>query len=190
MRRASKQHTALRLLLSTHSQPTTTPIQHTQTTSAQLSNPPPRRQPRRPQIFSYDFANPGPTAAASRFTQLVWLDTKKIGCARSTTCSWPTYVCYFEPAGNEPSVDWSTQVLPATKRPSGHESAESQLIAVQGVDRPATPPDFPRAFWARTDEPLPSGGAPFSAPKAQRARSAAVLSPPLQQALERTNTLR
>jgi hypothetical protein len=51
------------------------------------------------QVSSFDFSNPGWSSGAGHFTQLVWKDTKTMGCAVNTKCSWPTYVCQYGPPG-------------------------------------------------------------------------------------------
>jgi hypothetical protein len=50
---------------------------------------------------------------AGHFTQLVWKDTTKMGCALNMRCSMAPYVCQYAPAGNVMGIDWSKQVLPA-----------------------------------------------------------------------------
>jgi len=149
------------------------------------------------QIYAYNFDKPGPNPSTSQFTQLVWSNTTRIGCAASTTCSWSIVLCYYEPAGNDVLSDWSAQVKPASlasppagAAASGGSNDGQPLITMQAVSKPVPPPDFPRAFSALTDDPLPSRGLPFT-PEAQRGpTSAAVLSPALQEGLERTNALR
>lgn len=51
------------------------------------------------QINQYNFAAPGFNPASGMFTQIVWADTQKIGCAVSSGCSLSTVVCQYYPAG-------------------------------------------------------------------------------------------
>lgn len=68
----------------------------------------------------------------------------------------------------------------------------SAAMAVASVSKPMKPtPSVARAFYARVGQPLMNDGAPISrsSPPQQHA-TAAVLSPELQAALDRHNTLR
>lgn len=54
------------------------------------------------EISDYDFSNPGYSSATGHFTQLVWVSTKQMGCAR-VMCdnAWRQYtICEYSPAGN------------------------------------------------------------------------------------------
>jgi hypothetical protein len=47
---------------------------------------------------------------AGHFTQLVWRDSTRMGCAVNTRCTWGVYVCQFKQPGNVIGADWSRQV--------------------------------------------------------------------------------
>lgn len=47
----------------------------------------------------YDFSNPGFTMTSGHFSQIVWQDTQRIGCALVPTCSMPTIICHYYPPG-------------------------------------------------------------------------------------------
>jgi uncharacterized protein YkwD len=51
------------------------------------------------EISQYNFANPGWSSGTGHFTQVVWRDSIKLGCAMNKGCSMPTYVCQYSPAG-------------------------------------------------------------------------------------------
>ncbi|KAL3228543.1 Protein PRY1 [Nakaseomyces bracarensis] len=54
------------------------------------------------EIKDYDFSNPVYQAKTGHFTQMVWKDSKKVGCAFKT-CGGDLYnyiVCEYDPAGN------------------------------------------------------------------------------------------
>jgi hypothetical protein len=59
----------------------------------------------------------GWNSEAGQFTQMVWRDTKAMGCAVDKKCeNGALYVCFYEPSGNLIGVDWTRHVLPpATK---------------------------------------------------------------------------
>ncbi len=47
----------------------------------------------------YDYTAPGYSSATGHFTNLVWADSAKVGCAINPSCEWTTYVCQFSPPG-------------------------------------------------------------------------------------------
>lgn len=51
------------------------------------------------QIQFYNFNAPGFAENTGHFTQLIWRDTAKIGCAANLRCSFRTWICQFTPAG-------------------------------------------------------------------------------------------
>lgn len=51
------------------------------------------------QLSQYDFKNPGWSSGSGLFTQMVWRDTKAVGCAVNTACTWALYVCHYSPPG-------------------------------------------------------------------------------------------
>jgi hypothetical protein len=128
------------------------------------------------EVASYNFANPGWSGATGHFTQVVWKDTTKLGCAINSGCpQWATYVCQYQIAGNLLSDDWPNQVLPASAAPAAATPATLQPVA------PVAP---------RTPTPAP---APAQAPPpALAAVPTAVpgLAPELQAALDRHNMYR
>lgn len=51
----------------------------------------------------YDYANPGFSFETGHFTQLVWADTRTLGCAQATGCKTRipnVWVCHYDPPGN------------------------------------------------------------------------------------------
>ena len=54
---------------------------------------------------------------AGHFTQMIWSDTKRIGCAKNMACrvlgTEHAFTCYYDPPGNTLGVDWKDKV----KRP-------------------------------------------------------------------------
>ena len=71
----------------------------------------------------YNYSNPIFTSSAGHFTQLVWKDTTKLGCARcggysSLSNYWETYVvCNYKVRGNF-AGQFTQNVLPRTKTPN------------------------------------------------------------------------
>jgi hypothetical protein len=51
------------------------------------------------QVSAYNFAAPGFYPSAAQFSQLVWADSERLGCAVAAGCSMPTFVCNYYPAG-------------------------------------------------------------------------------------------
>ena len=49
---------------------------------------------------SYDYTKPGFSSATGHFTQVVWRGTTEVGCGQSSRCSWPAWVCRYNPPGN------------------------------------------------------------------------------------------
>lgn len=47
----------------------------------------------------YDFNNPGFTMTSGHFSQIVWAETQRLGCALVATCSMPTLICHYFPPG-------------------------------------------------------------------------------------------
>lgn len=51
------------------------------------------------EVSAYDFNQGGFSGSTGHFTQLVWRDTSKVGCAVNKACSMPTYICQYSPPG-------------------------------------------------------------------------------------------
>lgn len=51
------------------------------------------------EVAAYNFASCGFSGATGHFTQLVWRDTVKVGCAVNKACAMPTYICQYSPPG-------------------------------------------------------------------------------------------
>lgn len=51
------------------------------------------------EVAAYDFSKGGFSGATGHFTQLVWKDTSKVGCAVNKACSMPTFICQYSPPG-------------------------------------------------------------------------------------------
>lgn len=50
----------------------------------------------------YDYNSPGFSMTSGHFTQIVWQETAKVGCALVPTCSMPTFICHYHPPGEQP----------------------------------------------------------------------------------------
>ena len=62
------------------------------------------------EVFKYNFSRPGYSVETGHFTQLVWKETTKLGCALGN-CSKPLWVCQYSPAGN--TLNYQKNVLKA-----------------------------------------------------------------------------
>lgn len=51
------------------------------------------------EVAYYNWADPGWRASTGHFTQLVWDDTARLGCALNAACKQATYVCHYSPVG-------------------------------------------------------------------------------------------
>lgn len=60
----------------------------------------------------YNYGRGGFSSATGHFTQLVWRDTTRLGCAYNFSCGMKTYVCNYSPPGNVMGAGWSQQVPP------------------------------------------------------------------------------
>ncbi len=65
----------------------------------------------------FDFKIPTLEEDSGHFTQIIWMDTKRLGCGKNMKCDGPqntkhAFACYYDPSGNEIGVDWSTKVKP------------------------------------------------------------------------------
>jgi hypothetical protein len=127
------------------------------------------------QIASYDFSRPGWVITAAAFTQLIWRDTKRIGCAVNAACRpASTYICHFSQAGNVIGRDdWSDQV--PRPLPPG-----AQQLAIEDRGQVTRTPVEPATAAAFTD--------PSAKPKAVTARASKAAVKLL--ALDRTNAYR
>lgn len=71
---------------------------------------------------AYNYDAPGFSEATGHFTQLVWKDTTRVGCAVGTGNVDTVVVCDYSPPGNmltygpDPAALFRTNVLPATGR--------------------------------------------------------------------------
>jgi glioma pathogenesis-related protein 2 len=52
------------------------------------------------EIGQYDFNNPGFSGGTGHFTQVVWKDTKQVGCGIAQCDGGALLVCNYSPAGN------------------------------------------------------------------------------------------
>jgi hypothetical protein len=52
------------------------------------------------EIKDYDFNGGGFSMTTGHFTQVVWKQTKQIGCAKVTCKGMDIYVCNYDPPGN------------------------------------------------------------------------------------------
>jgi uncharacterized protein YkwD len=63
------------------------------------------------EVRLYNFTAPGWSSTTGHFTQVVWRDTTRLGCALESSCSsGATYVCQYKEPGNMMSADWAQQV--------------------------------------------------------------------------------
>jgi hypothetical protein len=51
------------------------------------------------QVSAYDFSKPGWSSSSGLFSQMVWRDTRAVGCAFNRACPWAMYVCHYSPPG-------------------------------------------------------------------------------------------
>jgi len=66
------------------------------------------------EVEAYSFDRPGYGAGTGHFTQAVWRDSARLGCASNAACEgMPVWVCQYSPPGNMMGVDWGRQVMPA-----------------------------------------------------------------------------
>lgn len=52
------------------------------------------------EVSDYDFNNPGYKSGTGHFTQLVWKNSKQLGCGVSCQNSYCSVTCNYYPAGN------------------------------------------------------------------------------------------
>jgi hypothetical protein len=48
----------------------------------------------------YDWSNPGFNMQTGHFTQVVWADTREVGCGTVSCNNMEIWVCNYSPAGN------------------------------------------------------------------------------------------
>ncbi|KAF6253115.1 CAP domain-containing protein [Scenedesmus sp. NREL 46B-D3] len=142
------------------------------------------------QASAYNFAAPSFYPAAAQFSQLVWAGSQKVGCAVAPGCSMPTLVCNYYPAGNVIGREWSLNVRAPAAAVGATPPASANAVAAVG--KPSKPaPGVAKAFYARLGQPVTNDGAPISrSSPPQQYATAAVLSPELQAAVDRHNSLR
>jgi uncharacterized protein YkwD len=51
------------------------------------------------EVQAYDFSKRGFSGSTGHFTQLVWKDTTKVGCAVNRACEMATYICQYAAPG-------------------------------------------------------------------------------------------
>ncbi|KAF9436679.1 hypothetical protein BGZ76_003280 [Entomortierella beljakovae] len=69
----------------------------------------------------YNYKKPGFSGATGHFTQVVWKDTKSVGCAKKfcPNSNWYIYICNYETAGNvvgNNNAYFKKNVLPLKKK--------------------------------------------------------------------------
>ncbi|HEY3356848.1 MAG TPA: CAP family protein [Polyangia bacterium] len=62
---------------------------------------------------AYNFKKPGYSKRAARFTQLVWVGSRRYGCATAQCKKTQFWVCRYDPAGNVDG-EFERNVLPKT----------------------------------------------------------------------------
>jgi len=65
------------------------------------------------ELERYDFRHPGFSFEAGHFTQLVWVDTRQLGCASTECGNGELWVCNYSPAGNVEG-EFERNVLPTS----------------------------------------------------------------------------
>jgi uncharacterized protein YkwD len=65
------------------------------------------------EVKLYAFPNGGFSMETGHFTQVVWRDTRQLGCARSTCKGMDLWVCEYDPPGNVQG-QYRQQVLPTS----------------------------------------------------------------------------
>ena len=68
------------------------------------------------EVSRYDYSNPVFSAETGHFTQVVWKNSKRIGCAKGNGCSGNYWVCQYDPPGNYLG-QFAENVLPAVDAP-------------------------------------------------------------------------
>lgn len=64
------------------------------------------------EVRLYNFSNPDMKKHWGHFSQIVWTDTKRLGCGRATSAAGGTYVtCVYDPPGNR-NNEYRQKVLP------------------------------------------------------------------------------
>ncbi|EPS40503.1 hypothetical protein H072_5632 [Dactylellina haptotyla CBS 200.50] len=83
------------------------------------------------EVSQYDFNNPGFSGATGHFTQVVWKNSKQIGCAWVRNCpgNYPNMLfCEYSPYGNVlPESNFRENVLPAKSSPQNPPNPPSNL---------------------------------------------------------------
>ena len=95
------------------------------------------------EIAKYDFAAPGFSQKTGHFTQVVWRNSKELGCAKASCSGKDYWVCRYSPPGNI-----------AGQFPENVQSCEHGIESV-----PKPPSGFnPGQPPAIESVPLPRGG--------------------------------
>ena len=66
------------------------------------------------EIALYDFNNPGFSSATGHFTQIIWVDSKILGCGITCNGGMCYSACEYDPPGNVQG-QFETNVLPVAK---------------------------------------------------------------------------
>ncbi|OAQ32826.1 PR-1-like protein [Linnemannia elongata AG-77] len=66
------------------------------------------------EVSKYNYNRPGFSMATGHFTQVVWKNTKSVGCAKKFCpgSNWTIYICNYDPPGNYQG-QYEKNVLPA-----------------------------------------------------------------------------
>ena len=67
------------------------------------------------EIKDYSFGNGGFSMNTGHFTQVVWRDSRSIGCGKATCRGMDIYVCNYDPPGNVEG-EYRSNVLPTSCR--------------------------------------------------------------------------
>jgi hypothetical protein len=94
------------------------------------------------EVELYDFNNPGFDGKTGHFTQLVWVNTKRIGFSASTSSNGYIYVCTnYDPPGNYYG-DFERNVKPAIQLASPPPKPITSPIQIMRPPPLVPPPDY------------------------------------------------
>jgi len=102
------------------------------------------------EIKYYDWSNPGWRASTGHFTQLIWDDSRAVGCAVNTKCETATYVCHYAPAGNILGQDWAKHVRPLVDGGAGGGQGEAEISSPPPPTTTAPPTQPPSGSDSHT----------------------------------------
>ncbi|KAG0662439.1 hypothetical protein C6P45_001092 [Maudiozyma exigua] len=92
------------------------------------------------EIRFYNYSNPGYSEIVGHFTQMVWKDSSRLGCAiRDCHNEWTTYfVCEYDPPGNYIGY-FGQEVMPLKSSLISHSSSSSLITSSSSTSTLSTP---------------------------------------------------